>query len=63
LTAPQISKDALKAAATMSGLNIGDESLDQLLPQIQRSAELMERLDSLDLKDVEPAVIFSLQPE
>ncbi len=54
-----ITLDSLRAMARLAGLDIGDERLEVLLPQIQRSAASMDELDeALDLEGVEPAVTF-----
>ena len=60
---PQVTKEALKALASLSGLELSDERLDQLLPQVQRNAEAIASLDDVDLEGVEPAVIFQAGAE
>lgn len=56
---PQVSRDTLKTLASASGLKLSDEKLDELLPQVRRSAEAMADLDAaLGLHDVEPAITF-----
>ena len=59
----EVSKDALRAIADLTGLKLGDDKLDQLLPQVQSSVEAIGRLDGLDLQSVEPAVMFIPQRE
>ena len=45
--------------ARLAGLEISDERLEALLPQIQRTSASMNELDELlDLDGVEPAVTF-----
>ena len=56
---PLMSKEALRALAQSTGLNIGDDVLDELLPRLHRSAEAMAELDALDLEGVEPANVFT----
>jgi Asp-tRNA(Asn)/Glu-tRNA(Gln) amidotransferase C subunit len=56
---PQVSKESLRALASLSGLEISDERLEELLPHILRLAESSAQLDRLDLEGVEPAVVFS----
>ncbi|MCH7745449.1 MAG: hypothetical protein IIC84_05170 [Chloroflexi bacterium] len=63
MTNPQISKEALKAMAEMSGLNFSDETLEELLPQIQQAAEALSGLDALNLGEVEPAITFKTEGE
>ncbi len=58
MAGPRISRETLRALADMAGLRISDEKLDELLPQVQRTLNSMAELDALDLKDVEPAVVF-----
>ena len=63
MTNPQISKEALKAMASMSGLNFSDDTLEELLPQIQQAAEALSGLDVLNLDEVEPAITFKTEGE
>jgi hypothetical protein len=49
--------------AAASGLEFTDQQLDELLPQVQRSAEGIEGLEALELQDVEPAVSFKIDAE
>ena len=58
-----ITVETLRAMASASGLELTDEQLDDLLPQVQRSVDELERLDILDLQDVEPAVHFRADRE
>ena len=44
--------------ASASGLDLTDDQLDDLLTQVQRSVDELERLDILELQDVEPAIQF-----
>ena len=54
-----MSKEALRALAHSAGLEIGDDVLDELLPRLRRSAETIAELDALDLRDAEPASVFT----
>ena len=58
-----ITIETLRAMASASGLELADEQLADLLPQIQRSVDELERLDILDIQDVEPAVHFRADRE
>ncbi len=58
-----ITVETLRAMASASGLELTDEQLDDLLPQVQRSVDELEQLDILDLQDVEPAVHFRADSE
>ena len=58
MTKRVITVETLRAMASASGLDLTDDQLDDLLPQVQRSVDELERLDILELQDVEPAVLF-----
>ena len=58
MTKRVITVETLRAMASASGLDLTDDQLDDLLPQVQRSVDELERLDVLELQDVEPAVQF-----
>ena len=60
---PQVTKETLKAMAQMSGLELSDEKLEELLPQIQRTVEALGGLGVLDLQNVEPAIVFKPDDE
>ena len=49
--------------AGLSGLDISDDELKELLPQVQRTLGSMVGLDVLDLGEVEPAVSFKAREE
>ena len=63
MTKPQVSREALKAMAGLSGLELDDERLEELLPQVQRIVEAMDGLDLLNLESIEPAVVFKADME
>ena len=63
MTKRVITVETLRAMASASGLDLTDDQLDDLLPQVQRSVDELERLDILDLQDVEPAVLFRADSE
>ena len=52
---PRVTKETLKAMAQLSGLELSDEALEELLPQIRQT---VESLAGLDLQSVEPAIVF-----
>ena len=58
---PQITEESIKAMAAMVGLELSDERVAELLPQVRRAAELAAENETLDLTDVEPA--FRFDPE
>ena len=55
---PKITKDTLRAMAAAAGLELGDDKLDELLPQITQAVESLGGVESLDLTGIEPAVSF-----
>ena len=55
---PQITKEGLRALASLAGLKLSEQRLEELLPQVQRTAEAIAGLDALGLDEVEPAVVF-----
>jgi Asp-tRNA(Asn)/Glu-tRNA(Gln) amidotransferase C subunit len=59
----RVSKDAFRAMAGLSGLELTDDELEELLPQVQRTFEGMVGLDVLNLGDVEPAISFKAEEE
>ena len=60
---PQITKEALRAMANLSGLEISDQQMEELQPQVQRVVEGLEGLDVLNLEEIEPAVVFKPETE
>ncbi len=58
-----ITIETLRALASTSGLELTNEQLDDLLPQVQRSVNELDGLDILDLQDIEPAIHFRADRE
>lgn len=54
----EVSKETLRAIARLTGLDLSEGKLDELLPQVKSSVEAIGRLDALDLHSVEPAIVF-----
>ena len=54
----KITKETLIALAAAAGLELGDDKLDELLPQVTQAMESLGGVESLDLEGVEPAVGF-----
>jgi len=55
---PNVSKETLKAMATLLGLEFSGQRLEELLPRVQHMVKDLAELDRLNLNDVEPAFIF-----
>ena len=51
---------ALKRLVWLEGYDWTDEDLERLLPQLEKSLELVERLDTLPLRDVEPVLQYRM---
>lgn len=58
-----LSKEALRTLAQLSGLELTDEALDEILPQVQQTREAVRELDALDLEGVAPALLFKPSQE
>ncbi len=58
MTRAQFSKVDLAAMARVAGLELSEERLDRLLPQVRDLSAAFERLARLDLERHEPAVVF-----
>jgi len=54
----QVTKEAMRALARLSGLDLSDERLEALLPQMQATLEAVSGLNALDMEGIEPAVTF-----
>ncbi|MBI3029008.1 MAG: DUF4089 domain-containing protein [Candidatus Rokubacteria bacterium] len=55
-----MSAKTLRRMAALLGYDWPDEELEALLPQVERSLEMVERLDALALRDVEPALHYRI---
>ncbi len=60
---PRITRETLRALARLSGLELDDDRLEEILPQVQVNADAIAHLDELDLENVEPAVTFQAGTE
>ena len=63
MATPDVSKESLRGLATLLGVQISDEKLDELLPQIRQATASMSELDELVSGGAEPAIIFTLKQE
>ncbi len=54
----RITRETLIALAAAAGLELGDDKLDELLPQVSQAMESLGAVEALDLSGVEPAVTF-----
>ncbi len=59
----RVTPKALKRAAALSGFDWPDEEIEHLLPLAARSLDLVDRLDSLPLREVEPAIEYRFPKE
>ena len=56
---PNITRDGLRALANMAGLELTEDRLEVLLPEVKKASESRAQIDRLDLENVEPAVVFA----
>ncbi|MBI4337167.1 MAG: hypothetical protein HY683_04975 [Chloroflexi bacterium] len=59
--AKELTAQQLKVVAQFMGLELSDQRLEELAPQIKELMARISRLNELDLRDVEPAFIAPLQ--
>jgi hypothetical protein len=43
----------------MAGMELTEDRIEALLPEVRKAAESRAQLDRLDLENVEPAVVFA----
>ena len=55
-----VNAKTLRRMAGLLGYDWPDEELEALLPQVEKSLEMVERLDPLALRDVEPALQYRI---
>ncbi len=55
-----VNAKTLKRMAALLGYNWSDEEIEALLPLVQKSLEMVDRLDGLALRDVEPALQYRI---
>ena len=63
MTDSRITKETLASLAALAGLELGDEQLEELLPQITQAMESLGGVESLELTGVEPAVSFRVDAQ
>ena len=56
----KVTKETLKTLAQLADLDLSDERLEHLLPQMQAVVDSMAKLDELDLQDTAPAFTFTV---
>ncbi len=54
------SLEQLRSIAALAGYAWTDEELRAIAPLVERSLALVERLESLPLRDVEPGIVFRI---
>lgn len=55
-----VNAKTLKRVAALLGYDWSDEEIEALLPQVEKSLEMVDRLDALALRDVEPALQYRI---
>ena len=56
---PEITRDGLRALASMAGMELTEDRIEALLPEVRKAAESRAQLDRLNLENGEPAVVFA----
>jgi len=59
----RLSRETLKRALELAGLDLSDARIEELLPRFESLLMGMRSLSELDLSAVEPAAIFSAGQE
>jgi hypothetical protein len=55
-----VSIEGLKGVAALAGYEWTDDELRAIAPLVERSLALIDRLESLPLRDVEPSIVFHI---
>ncbi len=55
-----VTPKALKRMAALLGYDWTDEEIDRLFPLAEKSLALVDKLDALPLRDIEPAVEYRI---
>ena len=55
-----VNAKTLKRMAALLGYDWSDEEIEALLPRVEKSLEMVDRLDALPLRDVEPALQYRI---
>lgn len=58
MAAQHVTRESVQTLARLIGLELPDERVDELLPQLRRGSDGVVGLDELELEGVEPAVSF-----
>ena len=58
MAASEVTLESVQALARLIGLELPDEKVNELLPQLKRGSDGVAGLDELKLDGVEPAVTF-----
>ena len=59
----KLSKGAMREMAALSGVDLSDERLTALEPQVNQMLETLQPLIEMDLGGTEPQLIFHLRQE
>ncbi len=60
---PRLSQDTLRQFAELAGVKFTEARLERIVPRVERYLDDVNRLEEVDLSEVEPAVIFSTKQE
>ena len=54
----RITPEAARQIADITGLDVDDERIAELAPQIQGIRDGIDAMDEVDLTDIEPSIVF-----
>ena len=60
---PALSREILLRFAEFKGVKLDEERLERIMPRVKRYLENVSRLEELDVRAAEPAVIFLMEQE
>jgi Asp-tRNA(Asn)/Glu-tRNA(Gln) amidotransferase C subunit len=58
-----VTPETVRQIADIAGLDMSDERVAQLTPQIQSVRESINAMDDVDLTDIEPSIVFVPETE
>ncbi len=59
----RLSSETLRRFAEVAGLKFSDTRLERMVPRVELYLEEVDKLQEVDVSDVEPDIVFSAKPE
>ena len=60
---PRLSHDILQQFAEFAQVKFSESRFERIIPRVERYLEEVNRLEEVDVSEIEPAVIFSMKQE